>query len=71
MSNTLEVVDSLIVVPHLDHLVVAGGDEVLTLGVDGQSVELGGVGAIKHADGLTVEAVPVGDLAVGTGSQKL
>ena len=71
MSNTLEVVDALIVVPHLDDLIVARGDEVLALGVDRESVELTRVRTVQHADGLAIEAVPVRDLAIGTGCQEL
>ena len=40
VSNALEVVDSLVVVPELNHLVVTGGDKVLTLLEDGECVEL-------------------------------
>ena len=71
MSNTLEVVDALIVVPHLDDLIVARGDEVLALGVDGECVELTRVGAVQHADGLAIVAVPVRDLAIGAGRHEL
>ena len=71
VADTLVVADALIVVPQLDDLVVAAGDEVLALGEDGESVELARVGAVEHADGLAIVAVPVGDLAVGTGGQQL
>ena len=71
MANTLVVADALIVVPKLDDLVVAGGDEVLTLSEDGESVKLTGIGAVEHADGLAIVAVPVGNLAVGAGSDEL
>jgi len=64
VTNTLEVVDSLIVVPKLDNLVVTSGDEVFSLGVDGESVELTSLGAIEQADSLTVIAIPVADLAI-------
>jgi len=40
MADTLVVADAFIVVPKLDDLVVSGGDEVLALGEDSESVEL-------------------------------
>ena len=71
MANACEVVDSLIVVPELDDLIIARGDEVLTLLEDGESVELARVRAIEEADGLTIVAVPVADLAIRTGGEEL
>ena len=65
------VADALIVVPKLDDLVVSTGDEVLASSEDGESVELAGVATVEHADCLTIIAVPVGDLAVRAGCQKL
>ena len=44
---------------------------MLTLGEDCKCVELASLGAIEHADGLTVVAVPVGNLAIGASSQEL
>ena len=44
---------------------------MLTLGEDCECVELAGLGAIEHADGLTVVAVPVGNLAIRASSQEL
>jgi len=40
VANTLEVVDSFIVVPKFDHFVVSRRDKVLALIEDGESVEL-------------------------------
>ena len=71
MTNALVVVNAVIVIPKLDDLVIAGGDEVLALGVDGERVELASLGTVEHADGLTIVAVPVGDLAIGARSQEL
>jgi len=71
MSNTLVVADSLIVVPELDDLVFSSGDKVLAFGIDGESVDFSRGGGIEHADGLAIEAVPVGDLAVRSGGQEL
>jgi len=44
---------------------------VLALLEDGESIELARVGAVKKADGLAIVAVPVADLAIGAGSNKL
>lgn len=44
---------------------------MLTLCVDCERVELTGVGTVEHADGLAIVAVPVGNLAVGAGSDEL
>ena len=44
---------------------------MLTLSVDCECVELAGLGAIEHADSLSVVAVPVGNLAIGASSQEL
>ena len=71
VADALVVADALIVVPKLDHFVVATGDEVLSSIEDGESVELTRVRAVKHANGLAVVAVPVGDLAVGTSGEQL
>lgn len=71
VTNTLIVADSLVIVPQLDDLVLSGGDEVLSLLHDGQGVDLTNWGAVEHADGLSVEAVPVGDLAVRSSGQQL
>ena len=64
MSNTLVIGDSFIVVPDLDSLVLATGDEVLSSLGYGQGVDLSSVRAIEHSDGLSVEAIPVGHLSV-------
>ena len=71
MADTLEVADTLIVVPELDSLVLASRDEVLTGFSDSQGVDLASFGTVKHSDGLSIEAVPVGDLSVATGSEDL
>lgn len=44
---------------------------MLTLVHDGKGVKLSGLGAVEHTDGLSIEAVPVSDLAVRSGSEKL
>ena len=44
---------------------------MLAVAEDGQSIELTGIGAVEHADGLTVVAIPVGHLAIGTSSEEL
>ncbi len=71
MTDTLEVVDSLIVVPKFDNLVHASGDEVFALVVDGESVELTSVRAVEQTDSLAVIAIPVADFAIRAGSEKL
>lgn len=71
VTDTLVVLDSFIVVPDLDDLVFSTGDVVLSFVEDGKGVDLTGAGSIEHADGLSVEAIPVGDLAVGTGGKDL
>jgi len=38
---------------------------------DGESVELTRVRAVEETDGLTIVAVPVADLAIGTGCKEL
>lgn len=65
------IADALIVVPKFDDLVFSSRDEVLSFGGDGKSVDLTGLGAIEHSDGLSVEAIPVGDLPVGSSGQEL
>ena len=64
VTGALEVLDSLIVVPDFDDLVLATRDVVFSFSEDGQCVDLSGARAVEHADGLTIEAVPVGDLSV-------
>mmetsp|Transcript_64175 Transcript_64175/g.88776 ORF Transcript_64175/g.88776 Transcript_64175/m.88776 type:complete len:357 (-) Transcript_64175:969-2039(-) len=71
VTHTLVVGDTFIVVPQADNLVLARGNELLTLIEDGKGVKLTILGTIEHTNGLAVEAVPVGNLAVGTTSQKL
>ena len=71
MTGALVVADAFIVVPHLEFLVFAPRSEMFALFSDSQRVDLAGVGAVKHADGLAVEAVPIGDFAVGAGGQQL
>ena len=44
---------------------------MFTLLHDGKSVQFSGLGAVKHTDGLTIEAVPVGDLAVRSSGEEL
>lgn len=71
VTNTLVVLDSFIVVPDLDDLVLSSRDVVLSFVEDGKGVDLTSAGSIEHADGLTIEAIPVGNLAVGTGGKNL
>ena len=71
VTNSVEVADTLIVVPELDSLVLASRDEVLSSLSDGQGVDLASLGAVKHPDSLTVEAVPVGDLSVAASGEHL
>jgi len=71
VTDTLVVLDSFIVVPDLDDLVFSTGDVVLSFVEDGKGVDFTSAGSIEHADGLSVEAIPVGDLAVGTGGKDL
>ena len=71
MTDTLEVANTVVVVPKLDYFIVARGYEVLALGVDGECIELTSFRAIKHADSLAIVAVPVGNLVIGAGSQDL
>lgn len=71
VTDTVVVSDTFIVVPESDSLVLAARDEVLAGLSDGKSVDFAGLRAVKHADGLTIEAVPVGDLAVGASGDNL
>lgn len=64
VADTLEVADALIVIPYLNPLVLTAGHEVLSLLSNCKSVDLAGFGAIEHSNGLSIEAVPVGDLSV-------
>ena len=71
MSNSRVVADALVVVPESDDLVLSSRDEVLALLHDGKSIQLSGLRAVQHADGLAIEAVPVGDLAIRSGGEEL
>ena len=71
MASALVVADAFIIVPHPEFLVFAPRCEMLALFRYGQCVDLAGVRAVKHADGLAVEAVPVGDFAVRACGQEL
>jgi len=71
VTNTLVVLNTFIVVPDLDDLVFSTGDVVLTFVKDGESVDLSSRRSVEHADGLSIEAIPVGDLAVRTSSKDL
>jgi len=71
VTNTVVVVDTLIVVPDLDSLVLTTRDEPLSGLSDSKSVNLTSLRAVKHSDGLTIEAVPVSDLSVAAGGQNL
>lgn len=71
VTNTLKAVHALIVAPDLNNLVFTTGDEVLSSSGDGKSVDLALGGAVQHADGLGIVAIPVGDLAVGAGGEEL
>lgn len=65
------VADTFVVVPKLDSLVLSSGDEVLSGRSDGESVDLTGVAAVEHSDGLAVKAVPVGNLSVRSSGKEL
>ena len=71
VADTLEVINAIVVVPQLDYLIVARGDEVLTLCVDCECVELTSLRAVEHANCLAIIAVPVANLTVGACSQDL
>jgi len=71
VTDTLVVLDSFIVVPDLNNLVFSTGNVVLSFVQDGKGVDFTSAGSIEHADGLSVEAIPVGDLAVRSGSKDL
>jgi len=71
VSNTLVVVNSFIVVPYLDHLVLASRDEVLTFLGDSQGIDFTSLRAIESSDVLSIEAVPVSDLPVGASGENL
>jgi hypothetical protein len=71
VTDTLVVVDALIVVPNLDSLVLATGDEVLSSLGNSQGVDLSSIRAVEHSDGLSIEAVPVGDLSVAASGKHL
>jgi len=71
VSNTWVVADALIVVPNLKFLVLTAWNEMLAFFGDGESVDLSRLWAVEHADGLTIEAVPVGDFAVWASGQEL
>lgn len=67
MANTLVIADAFVIVPEADFLVLASGDEVLTRLSDCKSINLAGFRSIKHSDGLTVIAVPIGNLSIAAG----
>ena len=71
MACAVEVADTLVVAPDLELLVLTTGDEVLSLFGDSHSVDLTVLRGVKHSDGLAIEAVPVGDLTVGSSCQDL
>jgi len=71
VTDTLVVLDSFIVVPDLHDLVFSSRNVVLSLVEDGKGVDLASAGSIEHADGLSVEAIPVGNLAVRSGGKNL
>lgn len=71
VTNTLILASALIVVPQLNSLVLATRDEVFAGFSDSESVDFTCLRAIEHADSLTVEAVPVGNLAVRASGEHL
>jgi len=71
VTDSLIVGGALIVVPDLDSLVLASGDEVLSSLSNSQGVDLSSVRAVEHSDGLSIEAVPVGDFSIAAGGEHL
>lgn len=71
VTDTLIVSNTLIIVPDFDSLVLASRDEVLSGFSYGQGVDLSGIGTIEHSNGLSVEAIPVGNLSVTSGGEHL
>ena len=71
MSESGEIEHSLIVPPQFDNLVLASGDEMLAFLGDGECVDFAFVGALEHADGLSVKGGPVGDFPVGASGEEL
>ena len=71
MSDTLIVADALIVVPKSHSFILSSRDEVLTFLHNCKSIKFSRLGTVEHTDGLSIEAVPVSDLAVGSGGKEL
>jgi len=71
VADTLEVADTFVVAPDFHDLVLASGHKVLSLSCNGKSVQLSRCGSIEHADSLSIKAVPVCHLSVGTGRDQL
>ena len=71
VSDTIVIINTFIVVPDLKSLVLATRDEPLSRLGDGKGIDLTSLRAIEHSNGLTIEAVPVGNLSVATSGQNL
>jgi len=64
VTNSFIVADTLVIVPKLNSLVFTSRHEVFSLVSDSKSVDLSRVRSIEHSDGLSIEAIPVGNLSV-------
>ena len=71
VSDARVVADTFIVVPKSDDLIFSTRDEMFTLLHDSKCIKFSRLRAIKHADRLSIEAVPVSDFAVGSCGEEL
>ena len=71
VTDTIVIINTFIVVPDLKSLVLATRDEPFSRLGDSKGIDLASLRAIEHSDGLTIEAVPVGNLSVATSGQNL
>ena len=71
MANSVVVLDSLIVIPKFNSLVLSTGNEMFSVFSDSKSINLSGLRSIEHSNGLSIKAVPVSNLSVATSSKNL
>jgi len=71
VTDSLVVADTLIVIPEAYLFVLSTRYEVLSGLSDSKGIDFSRVRSIKHSDGLTIEAIPVGDLPVATSGEDL
>ena len=71
MANSVVVLDSLIVIPKFDSLVLSTSYEMFSVFSDCKSINLSSLRSIEHSNGLSIKAVPVSNLSVATSSKNL